>query len=136
MSPARYEYQRTRDGYLISTDVDRLEIDTIHRFLVRAYWSTGIPRKTLERAIRYSLPFGLYAADGGQCGFARVTSDFAVFALLSDVFVLPQHRWRGLGKWLVEAALGHPDLQGLRRWLLATADAHALYRKCGKHGTS
>jgi N-acetylglutamate synthase-like GNAT family acetyltransferase len=131
MTRAHSDYERTRDGYVISTEVERLQINTIHRFLERAYWSIGIPRAVVERAIRHSLPFGLYAAGGEQCGFARVTSDFAVFAMLSDVFVLPQHRGRGLGKWLVETALAHPDLQGLRRWLLATADAHALYRQVG-----
>jgi GNAT superfamily N-acetyltransferase len=85
----------------------------------------------MERSIEHSLPFGLYGPDGEQAGFARVVSDRAVFAYLCDVFVLPDHRGRGLGIWLVRCALEHPELQGLRRWALATADAHELYARFG-----
>jgi GNAT superfamily N-acetyltransferase len=131
MSGSGRRHERIRGGYLISTDPARLDLDMLHSFLREAYWSAGIPRDVLERGIRHSLPFGLYDEDGVQCGFARVTSDHASFALLSDVFVLPAHRARGLGKWLVETAMAHPELQGLRRWLLATADAHGLYRRFG-----
>jgi GNAT superfamily N-acetyltransferase len=124
-------YEAALGGYVISTDPARLDLDMLHAFLREAYWSTGIPRDVLERGIQNSLPFGLYAEDGAQCGFARVTSDYATFALLADVFVLSAHRGRGLSKWLVETVMAHPELQGLRRWLLATADAHELYRRFG-----
>jgi GNAT superfamily N-acetyltransferase len=119
------------DGYEISTDRDRLDLDAIHGFLHEAYWSPGIPRATVERAVAGSLCFGLFAPGGAQAGFARAVSDRATFAYLADVFVLPGHRGRGLGAALVRAALEHPDLQGLRRWMLATRDAHALYAKLG-----
>jgi hypothetical protein len=119
------------DGYVVSTDPALVDLDVVHAFLRAAYWSAGIPRETVERAVRHSIPFGLYAPGGAQCGFARVVSDRATFAYLGDVFVLPGHRGRGLGTWLVECVLGHPDLQGLRKWHLATADAHALYARFG-----
>jgi GNAT superfamily N-acetyltransferase len=123
---------RTReDGYEVSDDPARLDLPRIAAFLREAYWSTGVPPEVVERSIEHSLPFGLYAPGGAQAGFARVTSDRAVFAYLCDVFVLPEHRGRGLGVWLVECVLAHPELQGLRRWYLATADAHELYRRFG-----
>lgn len=128
---AEPHYSRSRDGYVITTDPARLDLDVVHRFLRDAYWATGIPRDVLARAIRHSLPFGLYAPGGEQCGFARVLTDRAIAALLADVFVLPEHRGRGLGAWLVGCVLAHPDLQGLRRWSLATADAHGLYERFG-----
>ena len=115
----------TRGEYLISTDPHRLDLATIHAFLARAYWSVGLPREVLERAVEHSLVFGLYRA-AGQIGFARVVTDHATFAYLADVFVLEAFRGHGLGKWLVEVAVTLPELQGLRRWLLATADAHGL----------
>jgi GNAT superfamily N-acetyltransferase len=90
-----------------------------------------VPREVVERSIVNSLPFGLYAPAGKQAGFARVVSDRAQYAYLADVFVLPEHRGRGLGTWLVACILEHPDLQGLRRWALATADAHELYARLG-----
>ena len=123
--------ERNDDGYELSTDPGRLEIGTIHGFLHDAYWSRGIARAAVERSIGHSLPFGLYAPDGAQCGFARVVSDRTTFALLADVFVLPGHRGRGLAAWMVGRVLADPELQGLRRWLLATADAHGLYRRFG-----
>jgi GNAT superfamily N-acetyltransferase len=119
------------DGYAISTDPARLDRRAIHAFLAGAYWSPGVPYETVDRSIDGSLPFGLYAPDGSQAGFARVVTDRAVFAYLADVFVLDEHRGRGLGKWLVETVLAHPDLAGLRRWTLATADAHSLYTRHG-----
>jgi GNAT superfamily N-acetyltransferase len=119
------------DGYEVSTAPGRLDLDVIHGFLQTAYWSVGVPRDVIERSIANSIPFGLYGAHGDQVGFARVVSDRTVFAYLGDVFVVPEHRGRGLGVWLVECVLGHPELQGLRRWHLATADAHALYRRFG-----
>ena len=119
------------DGYVVSTDPALVDVDVVHGFLRTAYWSTGIPRATVERSLEHSLPFGLYAPGGEQCGFARVVSDRATFAFLGDVFVLPEHRGRALGVWLVECVLEHPELQGLRKWHLATADAHELYRRFG-----
>lgn len=118
-------------GYRISTDRSELDLDAIHGFLKTAYWSVGVPRGIVERAIANSLPFGLYGPDGAQAGFARAVTDCAVFAYLADVFVLPEHRGLGLGVWLVRTVLAHPELQGLRRWYLATADAHSLYERFG-----
>lgn len=117
--------------YEISTDPARLDLDVIHAFLREAYWSPGIPRDVLERAIAHSIVFGLYAPDGAQAGFARVVTDRATFGYLADVFVLPAHRGRGLGVRIVDAVMRHPDLQGLRRFVLATADAHSLYARFG-----
>jgi len=130
--------------YLISTDPTKLDLDLIHKFLSEySYWARGIPRDVLARSIANSLCFGVYAvgntmlnADWRQVGFARVTTDRATFAYLADVFILPEHRGRGLSKRLMEAVLAHPDLQGLRRWMLATADAHELYRQYGFTGLS
>ena len=118
-------------GYVVSTDPDRLNLDFIHAFLVTAYWSRGVPRDTVERAIANSLPFGLYAPTGEQAGFARAVTDYAAYAYVGDVFVTPEVRGRGLGKFLVSCVLTHPQLRGLRRWALATADAHDLYRQFG-----
>ena len=119
------------NGYEISTERARLDLDVIHGFLRESYWATGIPRAVLERALEHSVCFGLYDREGRQCGFARVVTDRATAALLCDVFVLAQHRGRGLGKWLVECALAHPELGGLRRWSLVTFDAHGLYKQFG-----
>lgn len=121
----------SKDGYEISTERARLDLDVVHGFLRESYWAAGIPRSLLERAIKHSVCFGLYDPEGGQCGFARVVSDHATAALLCDVFVLTSHRGRGLGKWLVECALAHPELGGLRRWSLVTLDAHGLYERFG-----
>jgi GNAT superfamily N-acetyltransferase len=118
-------------GFEVSTDPARLNLDFLHAFLRTASWSTDVPREILERSIANSLPFGLYAPSGDQAGFARVVTDFAVFAYMGDVFVAAEHRGRGLGKFLVSCVLTHPQLQGLRRWALATADAHGLYRQFG-----
>jgi N-acetylglutamate synthase-like GNAT family acetyltransferase len=115
---------------VISTDRARLDIDVIHGFLSQAYWSEGIPRAILERAIRNSLCFGVYV-DGAQVGFARVITDRATFAYLADVFIMESHRRRGLSKFLMQVIMAHPDLQGLRRFSLGTRDAHGLYRQFG-----
>lgn len=131
MSAAGVAAHRRDDGYEVSTDPARLDVDVIHGFLREAYWSPGVPREIVERSIAHSLAFGLYAAGGAQVGFARVVSDRATFAYLADVFVLESHRGRGLAVWLVECVLAHPDLQGLRRFHLGTADAHALYARFG-----
>jgi GNAT superfamily N-acetyltransferase len=119
-----------RDGLTVSTDRARLDRGAIHEFLRGSYWAKGIPRELVDRAIDKSLCFGLYDGDR-LVGFARVITDSATFAYLSDVFVLESHRGHGLGTWFMESVLSHPDLQNLRRWMLATADAHGLYRKVG-----
>jgi GNAT superfamily N-acetyltransferase len=120
----------TGSGYTISTDPGRLDRDFIHTFLAGSYWAKGIPREVLDRAIANSLSFGVYEGDR-QIGFARVITDKATYAYLADVFVLESHRGKGLGKWLVEVILAHPDLSGLRRWGLVTRDAHGLYSQHG-----
>jgi N-acetylglutamate synthase-like GNAT family acetyltransferase len=114
----------------ISTDPARIDLSTVYVFLTASYWARGIPRETVERAIENSLAFGIYHG-ARQVGFARVITDRATFAYLADVFVLPDCRGRGLSKWMMECIMAHPDLQGLRRWMLATQDAHELYRKYG-----
>ncbi|WP_017462820.1 GNAT family N-acetyltransferase [Dyella ginsengisoli] len=120
------------DGTLrIDTSREALDRDMIHAFLAeQAYWSRGIPRETVERAIEGSLCFGGYL-DGHQVAFARVVTDGATFGYLADVFVLPEHRGRGHAKTLMAAVMAHPQLQGLRRFSLATLDAHALYAGFG-----
>jgi len=119
-----------RDGYIVSTDPARLDVEAIHAFLATAYWCEGIPREVVERSLRSSLCFGLYAGDR-QIGLARVITDRATFAYLCDVYVLPEHRGQGLGAWLMQHVMAHPDLQGLRRFHLVTRDAHELYRPFG-----
>jgi GNAT superfamily N-acetyltransferase/predicted metal-dependent hydrolase len=116
--------------YEISADPSRLDLDVIHSFLSNSYWAKNIPRQLVERSIRHSLCFGIFHS-GKQIGFARVISDFATFAYLADVFVLPEHRGRGVSKQLMETILEHRDLQGLRRFMLATLDAHGLYKQFG-----
>ena len=129
MQPEILEFQK--DGYTISTDPARLDLEVIHDFLAnRSYWAKGIPRSLLKKAIEHSLPFGLYH-QGQQIGFARVLTDYERFAYLMDVFVLEEFRGQGLGKWLLECVLGHPELKGVRRWMLATWDAHRLYARYG-----
>lgn len=124
-------YERRRGAFVITTDQRRFDVDAIHAFLTsQAYWSRGIPLDVLRRAMERSLCFGLLE-DDQQAGFARVVTDGATFAWLCDVFVLEAFRGRGLGSWLIESVLGHPDLQGLRRIVLATRDAHALYARAG-----
>jgi len=119
--------------YEITTETHRFDLDAIHRYLSEeSYWARGIPREIVVRSIQHSLCFAiLERASGAQAGFARVTTDRATFAYLADVFVLPDHRGRGLSKWLMRVILAHPELQGLRRWLLATQDAHGLYAGFG-----
>jgi GNAT superfamily N-acetyltransferase len=126
-------YERRQDGFTVSTDPALLDLDAIHEALSTAYWSEGIPRHVVERALGGSLCFGLYAEeeDGRQVGLARVITDAATFAYLCDVYVLPELRGRGLGKFLLRSVLEHPDLQGLRRFHLVTRDAHGLYRQAG-----
>ena len=119
-----------RGELLVTTDPARLDLDFIHRYLVRSYWSEGIPREIMERSIANSLCFGVYQRDQ-QVGFARVITDYATFAYLADVFIIESHRGKGLAKFLMECIIEHPQLQGLRRWTLATRDAHGLYEQFG-----
>ena len=114
----------------ISTDKSRLDLDVIYNFLQTSYWAKGRARSVIERAIENSLCFGVYL-EGRQVGFARVVSDRAVFAYLMDVFVLPEFRGQGISKALMRVVLAHPELQNLRVFLLATADAHGLYTQFG-----
>ncbi len=117
--------------FLISTDRNRLDREMIHDFLSRrSYWAKGRELDVINRGIENSISFGIYRGEQ-QVGFARVVTDYATFAWLADVFVLEEYRGRGLGKWLIEVILAHPQLQGFRRWALSTKDAHELYRGFG-----
>ena len=140
-----------RGEFLISTDPARMDLEVIHGFLTNCYWAKGIPREIVARSIEHSLCFGIYHDVAGkspllatparsgapdsvgapQVGFARVISDFATVAYLGDVFVLDAYRGRGRGKWMMECIMRHPSLQGLRRWILLTRDAHGLYSQFG-----
>jgi GNAT superfamily N-acetyltransferase len=120
-----------KDGYIISTDKELLQFDVIHHFLKTSYWSPEIPMDVVKRAATGSIAFGIYKESGEQIGYARVISDFATFAYLADVFVLESERGKGLSKWLMECIRQLPELQNLRRWMLATRDAHGLYAQFG-----
>jgi GNAT superfamily N-acetyltransferase len=120
----------TRGEFVISTDQDRLDRESIHRFLAGSYWAPQVPRAIVDRSIDNSMPFGLYEG-GRQIGFARIITDRATFAYVADVYVLESHRGRGLALWLMQTIREHPELQNLRRWTLFTRDAHPLYRKVG-----
>ena len=121
-----------RGEYSISTEKSRLDLEVIHQFLDTSYWAAGRSVATIRRSIENSIPFGIYNGNE-QVGFARVITDYATFAWIADVFVLEKHRGRGLSKWLMEVIIAHPELQGFRRWVLATKDAHELYRRFGFH---
>jgi GNAT superfamily N-acetyltransferase len=118
------------DGYAIASGSDLMDARSIHAFLCAAYWSPGIPLPVIEKAIAHSVCVGLFH-DGAQVGFARAVTDRATFAYLADVYVLGPHRGQGLARRMLEVLLAHPDLQGLRRFLLATRDAHGVYRRFG-----
>ena len=120
-----------KDGYEISTDPVRLDLSLIHDFLSnRSYWAAGIPFEVMQRSFEHSLCFGVYhGAD--QVGFARVLTDHATTAYVGDVFIIEEHRGKGLAKWLVKTLVEHPSLQGLRLWFLGTKDAHGLYERYG-----
>ena len=119
--------------FTISTDRNFLQIDAVHKFLSEeSYWAKTRTREQTETAIKNSLPFGVYKGEN-QIGFARVVTDYATFAYLGDVYILEEFRGQGLSKWLMETISDHPDLQGFRRWILATKDAHTLYEKFGFH---
>ena len=121
----------TQGDYHISTDPYQMDIVAIHDFLSHhSHWARGIPIETVRRSIDHSLNFGLFHGDK-QIGFARIITDYATIAYLGDVYVLPEYRGHGLSKWLMEIVMSYPDLQGLRRWILLTADAHGLYEKTG-----
>ena len=122
--------QNPAGDYEVSDDKHRLDITVIHAYLTQSYWSPGVPRAVVERAIEGSLCFGVYR-QSLQVGFARVVTDKATFAYLADVFVLEAHRGQGLAKRLMQNIAVHPDLQGLRRFMLATRDAHTLYQQFG-----
>lgn len=119
-----------RDGFEISVDPARLQVDAIANALARTYWAAGRSRDVIVRSLEHSRAYGLYHGNR-QIGLARVITDLATFAYLCDVYVLEEYRGRGLGKWLIEGVVNDPALASLRRWLLATRDAHGLYRRTG-----
>ena len=120
----------TKDRYYISTENEKMDVDLIHSFLSRSYWAEGISKEIIRRSIEGALCFGVFENDK-QVGFARMITDRATFAYLADVFIIEEYRGLGLSKWLMEVIMVHPDLQGLRRMMLATRDAHELYKKFG-----
>lgn len=122
-----------KNGFIISTDKSKIDLKAVHDFLSNSYWAKGIPVDTVKKSIENSLCFGIYQSDQ-QVGFARVISDFATYAYLADVFVLEEYRGKGLAKWLMEVIKAHPQLQGLRKFTLATRDAHSLYAQFGFTG--
>ena len=119
-----------RGEYTVTTDPARVDLGLVHGYLADSYWAKGIPLEVVRRSIANSLNFSVYHG-AEQVGFARVITDYATFAYVGDVFVLEPHRGRGLSKWVMELIVGHPDLQGFRRWVLLTRDAHGLYRQFG-----
>lgn len=123
--------KKTIAGYRISTNKSDLDFNVIHSFISNTYWAKGIPAETMQKAIDHAMCFGVFTDQNEQVGFARVITDTATFAYLSDVFILDAHRGKGLSKWLVEEIVAHPDLQNLRRFVLVTKDAHGLYEQFG-----
>lgn len=125
-------FEQDRDGYSLSTDRARLDIAVIHAFFRNeSYWALNITLPQLDRALARSLVIGVYAPDGQMAAFARVVTDYAVFAYLRDVFTLPAHRGKGLATWLATAIRLHPEMQTVSTWMLATRDAHAVYERAG-----
>jgi len=124
------DFERTRGAFTITTDPRRIDVDAVHAYLSRSYWAEQIPREIVARSIEGSLNFALLQG-ASQIGFARVVTDSATFAYLCDVYVLEEFRGQGLSKWLIGEMLTHPSLRGLRRFLLATRDAHGLYAQFG-----
>ncbi|MCZ6533768.1 MAG: GNAT family N-acetyltransferase [SAR324 cluster bacterium] len=120
----------SRNGFLITTERSRMDIVVIHGFLTESYWARGIPLAGVDKSMQNSLCFGVFEGQS-QVGFARVITDYATFGYLGDVFILQSHQGLGLGKWLLDCVMAHPGLQGLRRWNLATRDAHSLYARYG-----
>ncbi|KAA5540337.1 GNAT family N-acetyltransferase [Adhaeribacter rhizoryzae] len=122
----------TKGDFIISIDSAKLQLAVIYEYLAKeSYWAENIPLEVVTRAIANSLNFGLYTASGEQIGFARIITDYATFAYLADVFVLPEYLGQGLSKWLMECIMAYPDLQNLRRFMLMTRDAHTLYTRFG-----
>ena len=119
-----------RDDYLISTDKSKIDLEAIHNFLSKSYWAEGISKQVIQKSIENSLCFAVYFK-GRVIGFARVITDYATFAYLADVFIVPEERGKGLSKWLIQVIIDHPRLQGLRRFTLATKDAQGLYARFG-----
>ena len=120
-----------RDEFCVSTDKTKLDMDSIHEFLsTKSYWCLNIPKEKVQTSIQNSLCFGVYE-NKRQIGFARIISDFSTVAYLGDVYILEEYRGNGLSKWLMSTIMSHPNLQGLRRWILLTGDAHGLYRQFG-----
>ncbi len=119
-----------KDNYTVSTDKNNLNVSVIHNYLKNSYWSPGIPKSTVKKSIDNSLTFGLFDGEK-QIGFAKMITDYATFAYLADVFVIDEYKGQGLGKWMMTCVMSHPDLQGLRRIMLATRDAQKLYEKFG-----
>lgn len=122
--------ETSRGNFIISTDARRLDLDAITNMLSRAYWAKGRTREVIARYVTHSLVFGVYEGSK-QIGLARVVSDYTTFAWLCDVFIHEEYRGQGIGKWLIETVIAHPDLQGLRRFILMTSDAHGLYSQFG-----
>lgn len=118
-------------GYKISSETSEMDIAVIHGYIAQSYWANNIPLSIMQTAINNSLCFGVFTDAGEQVAFARVITYSATFAYLADVFVLETHRGKGISKWMIENVIAHPNLQGLRRMLLATSDAHGLYEKFG-----
>lgn len=123
-------YESHRENLTISTDPARLDLEAAADLLARSYWAAGRSRETIARSFQHSLVFGVYDGER-QIGLARIISDYTTFAWLCDVFIHEDYRGQGLSKWLMETILAHPELQGLRRFLLATRDAHGLYAQYG-----
>lgn len=126
----------TKGEYEIDDDPGRIDLDVVHGFLTTSYWAAGVPRDVVARSVANSLVLGLYhgggeVGQGAQVGLTRVVTDRATFAWVADVFVLPGHRGRGLAHWMIETLLTHPDMAGMRRFMLATSDAHQVYADCG-----
>lgn len=124
------KFERSQGEFTVSTDPQRVDVELVHSFLTRCYWAAGIPLDVVRRSVENSLCFGIYSG-GRQLGFARVITDYATFAYVADVFVVESRRGLGLSKFLMECIMQHPRLQGLRRWSLATSDAHGLYSQFG-----
>ena len=125
-------FSAQRDGYLLSTDPERIDLGVVHDFLANdSYWAKGLDPDVLKRALDHSLVIGIYAPDGTMAAFARVVTDYAMFAYLRDVFTLPAHRGKGLASWLALEIRNHPELATVGSWMLATQDAHAVYEKAG-----
>lgn len=121
--------------YLLTTDRTAIDVGAVHAFLEQSYWTPGVPLEVVQRALAHSLNFGLLR-DQQLVGFARVITDYATFAYVADVFVLPEFRGQGLGTWMMSRIVAHPELQGLRRWCLVTRDAHEVYARVGFEPTA